>query len=124
MTQTDLDNTAPAPAEPAASALTHAEFVAAYTSGRLKVNIVPKEAARFLSRRMMLPWILLPVFGIAVAIALVGHWIIGCLIFAAGLGLRWLSRATAPGYIMQRALADRVFYDEVQALGFLLVEGN
>ena len=108
----------------AAPTLNHAEFVAAYTSGRLQVNIPPKEAAIFLSQRMLLPWILLPIFGIAVATALVGHWIIGALIFGFALGLRWLSRKTAPGYLLQRALGDAAFYEEVKRLGLLYTEGR
>jgi hypothetical protein len=114
---------APAPAA-AAPVLTHAEFVAAYTSGRLRVNIVPKPAGEFLGRRMLLAWVLLPIFGAGVALALVGHWIIGLIVFLAGLGLRWLTRATAPGYIMQRVLADRAFYEDVRERGFMVVEGQ
>jgi len=105
-------------------ALSHSEFVAAYTSGRLKVNIVPKDAASFLAQRMMLPWVLLPIFGISIACALVGQWIIAGLAFALAIGLRWLSRATAPGYILQRSLTDGAFYEEVRGRGFLLVEGS
>jgi hypothetical protein len=115
---------AAAPAGGSASTLTHSELVAAYTSGRLRVNIAPKQAAEFLSRRMLLPWVLLPVFGAGVALAIVGHWIIGLIVFLIGLGLRWLTRATAPGYIMQRILADGAFYEEVKGLGFLFVEGH
>jgi hypothetical protein len=120
-----------APAPPAAAprgdavpALTHAEFVAAYTSGRLRVNIVPKPAGEFLGRRMLLAWVLLPIFGAGVALALMGHWIIGLIVFLLGLGLRWLTRATAPGYIMQRVLADRAFYEDVRERGFMVVEGQ
>jgi hypothetical protein len=120
----DSTGTPAAPAGGTASTLTHSEFVAAYTSGRLRVNIAPKQAAEFLSRRMMLPWVLLPIFGAGVALALVGHWIIGIIVFLVALGLRWLTRATAPGYIMQRILSDGVFYDEVKARGFLFVEGH
>lgn len=108
----------------AAPTLSHAEFVAAYTSGRLRVDIAPKPAAEFLSRRMLLAWVLLPIFGAGVALALTGHWIIGLVVFLVGLGLRWLTRATAPGYIMQRALADRAFYEEVRERGFMVIAGQ
>ena len=113
-----------APSGGAAPVLTHAEFVAAYTSGRLRVNIVPKPAGEFLGQRMLLAWVLLPIFGAGVALALVGHWIIGLIVFLIGLGLRWLTRATAPGYIMQRVLADRGFYEDVRERGFMVIEGQ
>jgi len=106
------------------AALTHSEFVAAYTSGRLRVDIAPKAAAKFVAARMLLPWVLLPLFGLAVACALNRAWILSGLFFLSALGLRALSRATAPGYILHRALQDAAFYAEVSALGLLQTEGR
>ena len=104
--------------------LSHSEFVAAYTSGRLRVDIDPKAAAKFISVRMLLPWILLPLFGLAVACALNGAWILCAIFFLGALALRTLSRATAPGYVLHRALQDAVFYREVTALGLLHTRGS
>jgi len=99
--------------------MTHSEFVAAYTSGRLQVQIPPKEAARFISGRMLLPLFLLPVFGGAVALALIHAWVWAVLVFVAGLALRALVRATAHGYVLQRALANAAFYEQARAAGLL-----
>ncbi|HEX4327649.1 MAG TPA: hypothetical protein VH105_12570 [Burkholderiales bacterium] len=111
-------------ADASPATLTHAEFVAAYTSGRLRVDIDPKAAGKFIGARMLLPWVLLPLFGLAVACALNGAWIFCAIFFLGALGLRTLSRATAPGYVLHRALQDAAFYREVTALGLLHIQGN
>lgn len=122
------DHSGPPPAHLAALAarswLKHSEFVAAYTSGRLKVHIDPKAAARFVSGRALLPWLLLPLFGFAVASALVGSWITSVVFFVGALALRTATHMTAPGYILHRALSDATFYNEVRALGLLRTEGS
>jgi len=41
------------------------------------------------------------------------------LVFVAGLALRALVRATAHGYVLQRALADAAFYEQARAAGLL-----
>jgi hypothetical protein len=50
-----------------------------------------------------------------VALALVGHFVIGALVFLAALGLRYAVRRSAPGFVLQRALADEQFYAEAVA---------
>jgi hypothetical protein len=99
--------------------VTHAEFVAAYLEGRLQVQVDRARAARQVSARLMLPFVLLPLLGIAVALALVGHYVVGALVFAAALGLRYAVRRSAPGFILQRALVDERFYAEAIASGLL-----
>jgi len=99
--------------------MTHAEFVAAYRDGTLRAAVDRDAAARMVSARLMLPVVLLPLFGIAVALALVGRYVVGALVFGAALGLRYLVRRTAHGFVLQRALADERFYDEALAAGLL-----
>ena len=99
--------------------MTHAEFVAAYRERRLKVQVDKSAAARMVSARLMLPLVLLPVMGLGVALALVGYFVIGALVFLAALGLRYAVRRSAPGFVLQRALADERFYAEAIASGLL-----
>jgi uncharacterized membrane protein len=99
--------------------VTHAEFVAAYRERRLKVQVDKSAAARMVSARLMLPLVLLPVMGLGVALALVGYFVIGALVFLAALGLRYAVRRSAPGFVLQRALADERFYTEAIASGLL-----
>ena len=99
--------------------MTHAEFAAAYREGRLQVRVDPVGAARHVSARLMLPFVLLPLLGIAVALALTGHYVVGGLLFIGTLVLRYAIRRTAPGFVLQRALADERFYAEAVASGLI-----
>ena len=99
--------------------MTHAEFVDAVRERRLKVQVDKSAAARMVSARLMLPLVLLPVMGLGVALALVGYFVIGALVFLAALGLRYAVRRSAPGFVLQRALADERFYAEAIASGLL-----
>ena len=68
---------------------------------------------------MMLPLILLPVFGIAVAAALAGYFIAGALLFVAALAFRYAVRRSSRGFVLTRALEDARFYEQVFAAGVL-----
>ncbi|MGD9953407.1 MAG: hypothetical protein AB7S87_12585, partial [Burkholderiales bacterium] len=72
--------------------MTHAEFVAAYREGRLEVQIDKAAAARLVSARRMLPLVLLPLFGGAVAVARLGHVVGGARLILAAIGLRYAGR--------------------------------
>ncbi len=102
--------------------LPHADFVAAYRAGRARVAIDRAGAGRFVSRRMLLPLALLPLLGFAVALALIGHLVIGALVFVFALVLRQAVRASGQGFVLSRALADADFYRAVCAAGILRVE--
>lgn len=99
--------------------MTHTEFVAAYREGRLEVQVDKAAAARIVSARLMLPFVLLPLMGLGVALALVGHFVLGALVFLAALALRLAVRRTAPGFVLQRALEDERFYADAAASGLL-----
>jgi hypothetical protein len=99
--------------------MTHEEFVSAYRAGRVRPVVDAKAAGRLVAARMLLPWLLLPVFGIAVALALSGHFIAGALLLAGGVLLRWLVLASGPGFVLRRALVDAAFFEEVCRAGVL-----
>jgi hypothetical protein len=102
--------------------MTHEEFVAAYQDGRIRVHIDREAAARFVAGRAMLPLVLLPFLGLGVALALVGHYLIGGAIFLATLLLRFLVRRSSDGFLLYRALRDPEFYREVYAAQVLKLE--
>ena len=103
--------------------MTHQEFVAAYQSGRLSVQVDPKAAARLVSGQMMLPLVLLPIFGIAVGMALVGYFFAGTALFVAAFAFRFFVRRSAPGFVLKRSLEDPRFYDHVVESGVLVIAG-
>ena len=91
--------------------MTHAEFNAAFAAGRLRVDVDRKLAAQVVSGRMMLAVFLLPLLGVSVALAMVGHWIIGLVLFLLTFGFRQMVRNSAPGFVVRQALADEKFYE-------------
>ncbi len=102
--------------------MTHAEFVAAYQAGRVRVQVDREAAKRFVAGRAMLPLVLLPVLGLGVALALVGYVVAGIAIFLAALLLRYVVRRSSNGFLLWRALQDAGFYQQVVAAGVLRIE--
>ena len=102
-------------------AMTHSEFVTAYQRGEIKVEIEPKAAARFVSARLLLPFVALPVLGMGVALALIGWIYTGLAIIAIAFVVPRLIKRSAPHFILTQALHDASFYDEVTKSGLLRV---
>jgi hypothetical protein len=101
--------------------MTHAEFLAAYTSGEIKVELDPVGSARFLSARLLLPLVMMPVVGIGIALALMGWVYTGLLVMAAGIVAPRLIKRSAPHFVLTQALEDPRVYDEVVSTGILRV---
>jgi hypothetical protein len=99
--------------------MTHEQFVAAYERGEIKVEIEPKAAQRFLSARLLLPFVALPVLGMGVALALIGWIYTGVAIIAVGFVAPRLIKRGATRFILTHALQDAAFYDEVTKSGLL-----
>ena len=101
--------------------MTHDEFVAAHTHGQVKVAMDPKEAARFLSSRLLLPFVVMPVLGVGVALALIGWIYTGLAIIALGIVVPQLIKRSAPRFLLQQALRDPAAYDDLTKSGLLHV---
>ena len=99
--------------------MTHAEFVTAFRAGRARAIVDRRAAARFVSARMLLPVVLLPILGVAVALALVGHYVWGLFVFVLAFAFRALVRASSQGLVVTRALEEPRFYEEARAAGLL-----
>ncbi len=93
--------------------MTHSEFVAAYQRGEIKVEFDPRGAARFISARLLLPLVTMPILGIGVAVALVGWFFSGLAIIALGIMAPQLIKRAAPHFLFQQALHDPAVYDEL-----------
>ena len=102
--------------------MTHEEFVAAYQSGAIRVRIDRARAAQHVSRRLMLPLVLLPFFGIAVALALTGRFVLGVAVFLFAVVFRWVVRSGSQGFVLWRAMQDAAFYQEALDAGLIAVE--
>ncbi len=100
----------------------HAKFVAAYQRGELRVVVDPKLAARFMSARLLLPFVALPVIGGGIALALLGWIWSGLAVIGLGmLGPRLIKRS-APHFVLTQALADANFYNEAVSAGVMSVD--
>ena len=101
--------------------MTHGEFVAAYARGEIRVEIDPKAAARHLSARLLLPFVMMPVVGIGIALALIGWFFLGSAIIAAGIIVPQLIKRSAPHFLLTQALEDAAVYEETTRLELLRV---
>ena len=101
--------------------MTHSEFVDAYRSGRVRIEIELPAAARYLSARLLLPFVMLPVLGCGVALALIGWLWTGLAVLAAGIAAPRLIKRSAPHFLLTQALEDARTYDDVTQAGILRV---
>jgi len=92
--------------------MTHTEFVAAYARGEIRVEIDPKAAARHLSARLLLPFVMMPVVGIGIALALIDSFFLGFAIIALGIIIPQLIKRSAPHFLLTQALEDAGVYEE------------
>ena len=104
--------------------MTHAAFTAAYARGEIKVEIEPKAAARYLSARLLLPFVMMPVLGLGVALALTGWIFTGLAVIAAGIIAPRLINCGAAHFILTQALQDAAVYEEVTRAGLLRVTSS
>jgi len=101
--------------------MTHAEFVTAYSEGRIKVNIDPAAAAKYLSARLLLPLFMMPVLGAGVGLALIGWIWTGLAVIALGIIVPRLIKRSAPHFVLTQALQDGKIYGEVTQSGILQI---
>jgi hypothetical protein len=102
--------------------MTHPEFVAAYRSGAIRMNVDRTAAARYVSTRLLLPFVMLPVLGLGVALALTGWVWTGLAIIGAASVARVIIRRSAAHFVLTQALHDPKFYEDVAASGVLEIQ--
>ena len=103
--------------------MTHAEFVFAYRNGTLRMRVEPQLASRYVSTRLLLPFMMLPVLGAGVALALIGWIWTGLAVIALGIMLPRLIKRSAPHFLLTQALRDENLYRELIAAAVLKIEG-
>lgn len=104
--------------------LKHAEFVAAYRAGRVTVEFDPRQAARLLSARLLLPLMMLPVLGIGVALALTGWLWSGLAVIALGIIVPRLIKQSAPHFLLTQALEDEAVFDDLMRSAALRINDS
>jgi hypothetical protein len=101
--------------------MSHAEFVEGYRSGHVRVDVDRAAAARYLSGRLLLPLVMLPLLGVGVALALMGWLWTGLSIIAAATLAPVLIKRSAPHFVITQALDDEKFYADAINSGVLEV---
>ena len=77
------------------------------------MEIDPHGAGRFLSARLLLPFVALPVLGSGVALALIGWIYSGLAVIALGVIVPRLIKRHAARFLLQDALQDERVYGEL-----------
>lgn len=90
--------------------VSHEEFRAGLPAGRLRIVVDPKLARRYVSQRLLLMVVLMPVIGVGIALALVGRTWLGASLVAAGVLLNRVLMWQAPKILLHMALRDPKVY--------------
>lgn len=93
--------------------MTHTEFRDAFEHGKIRVEVDPTAAATYLSTRLLLPFVMLPVLGVGVALALSGWIWTGLAVIAVGIVMPRLVKRSATHFVLTHALEDEQIYREV-----------
>lgn len=101
--------------------LSHAEFRDAFNSGKIRVQVDPAAAAKYLSTRLLLPFVMLPVLGVGVGLALSGWIWTGLTVIAAGIVAPRLIKRSATHFVLTHALEDEQIYREVTQSNILRI---
>jgi hypothetical protein len=88
----------------------HEEFRAGLPAGRFRVVVDPKLARRYVSQRLLLLVIVMPVIGLGIALALLGAIWPGAAVVAAGIALNRVVMWQAPRILLHLALRDAKVY--------------
>lgn len=102
--------------------MTHTGFLDAHRNGTLRVTVDPQLAARYLSARLLLPLMMMPVLGIGVALALSSLVWVGLAVIALGVILPRLIKRSAPHFLMMQALRDEKLYLELTQAGIIRID--
>ena len=97
--------------------MNHQEFVESYRNGTLNMTMSPPAAAKYLSRRLLLPLVMLPILGTALALVLVGWFYTGIAIFLVAVFIPRLIKKNAIPILMYQALQDPEIYEDLRQTG-------
>jgi hypothetical protein len=97
------------------------EFRAGLAAGRFRVVVNPKLARRYVSQRLLLIVVLMPVIGIGIALALLGERWTGGLLVAGGVILHRVLMWQAPHILLHMAARDAKVYAHATHEGLMEV---
>jgi hypothetical protein len=98
--------------------MTHGKFVSAYARGEIRVE--RSQRARTCGA-LLLPFVMMPVVGLGIALALIGWFFLGLAVIALGIIVPQLIKRSAPHFLLTQVLEDGAVYEEVTRSGLLRV---
>jgi hypothetical protein len=101
--------------------VTHAEFVRAYGEGAIRIDVDRTAAARFVSGRLLLPLVMLPVLGIGTALALTGWVWTGLSIIGLATLARIFIKVSSAHFVIAQSMQDEKFYGDAVSAGVFTV---
>jgi hypothetical protein len=101
--------------------IAHEEFRAGLPAGRFRVIVDPKQARRYVARRLLLLVVVTPLIGVGLAFALMGRTWPGALLVAAGVLLNRVVMWQAPKILLHMATRDPAVYEFVTHNGLMEV---
>jgi hypothetical protein len=104
--------------------MTHAEFVNAYRDGEIRVEVDKRAAAQFVSRRLLLPLVVLPILGAGTALALSGWIWTGLAIIGLATLVPIVIKRSAPHFVLTQSVDDPRFYDDALRAGVLRITAS
>jgi hypothetical protein len=97
------------------------EFRAGLPAGHFRLVVDPKLARRFVSQRLMLLVVLMPLIGLGIALALLGARWTGALLVFGGIALHRLVMWQAPQVVVHMAARNPKVYEQVTQQGVMEV---
>ena len=97
------------------------DFRGGLPAGRFRVVVDPKLARRYVSQRLMLIVLVLPIVGVGIALALTGRTWPGALLIGAGVLLNRVVMWQAGRILLHLALNDAKTYEQVTQAGVMEV---
>ncbi len=97
------------------------DFRSGVGAGRFRVIADPKLARRYVSQRLMLLVVVMPIIGLGVALALTGRTWVGGLLVVAGIALNRLVMWQAARILLYLATHNAAVYEHVTQQGIMEV---
>jgi len=104
---------------PARPALPHADFIAAWREGDLRVEVDPAAAAALVSARLLLPFIAVAIIGAGIGLVLWGWLWTGLGVGAIGILVPRVIKRSASGFLLEHIAEDPSLYQAAIECGAL-----
>ena len=112
---------ADAAGEEFAEYVAYEDFRSGLPAGRFRVIVDPKLSRRYVSQRLMLVVLVLPIIGVGMALALTGRTWPGAFLIGAGVLLNRVVMWQAGRILLHLALTDAKTYEQVTQAGVMEV---